>query len=111
MTTRGGTAIGDYDRLMNLDEVRRRIAPVRSRLTELGVTRIRVFGSVARDEATSASDVDGLLDFKGTPSLFTLARARLLRSEAIGAEVDVATPGMLRGPLLEAVARDLRDVA
>ncbi|MBM4106001.1 MAG: hypothetical protein FJ257_06865 [Phycisphaerae bacterium] len=96
---------------MTLDDVRHRIAPIRSRLEELGVTRIRVFGSVARDEATSASDVDCLLDFDGAPSLFTLARARSLLSEAIGVEVDVATPGMLRGPLVKAVARDLRDVA
>ncbi len=35
-----------------------------------GVTSVRLFGSVARDEASEGSDVDVLVDFHDTPSLF-----------------------------------------
>lgn len=81
---------------MTIDDVRIRLAPIRATLENLGVVRIRVFGSVARGSADDSSDVDCLLDFSDAPSLFTLARAREAMSEALGAPVDVATAGMLR---------------
>ena len=95
---------------MTIDDVRIRLEPIRATLENLGVVRIRVFGSVARGEAVSSSDVDCLLDFDQTPSLFTLARTREAMSEALGVPVDVATAGMLREhlrPIVEAESLDV----
>ena len=96
---------------MTIDEVRARLAPIRAALHDLGVARIRVFGSVARGSAGEASDVDCLLDFRQVPSLFTLARTRAAMSEALGAPVDVVTPTMLREHLRPAVEAESLDVS
>ncbi|MFC6661699.1 nucleotidyltransferase family protein [Deinococcus multiflagellatus] len=66
----------------------------------LGVVRVRVFGSVARGEATPASDIDLLVDFDPALSrgLLDLMRAREVFEAALGRRVDVVTPGALRPP-------------
>jgi len=55
---------------------------------EYGVREIRVFGSVARGSATPKSDVDLLVEFRGTPR-----RAELRRDleRLLGRPVDVVT--------------------
>ena len=95
---------------MTIDDVRIRLAPILAALGDLGVVRIRVFGSVARGSAGDASDVDCLLDFSEVPSLFTLARTREAMSNALGVPVDVATPGMLRENHRQRVEAESLDV-
>jgi len=71
----------------------------------LGVSRVRVFGSVARDEAHEASDIDVLIDFFGPAGLISQVRAIWLFEQLLGRRTDVVTPeGLkpsLRGPVLE----------
>jgi len=57
----------------------------RRRLAEHGVSRVAVFGSVARDEATDASDVDVLVEFRPDAhiGLFEFARCAVI-SRAVG---------------------------
>ena len=50
---------------MERDEILRRLASHRAELARLGVRSLALFGSVARDEAGSASDVDLLVEFEG----------------------------------------------
>jgi predicted nucleotidyltransferase len=50
-------------RVANRAEVLKVLAASRSRLRELGVADLRVFGSFARDEAGPASDLDLLVSF------------------------------------------------
>lgn len=50
---------------MNLDQLRRRRAQILEVASRHGVTNVRVFGSVARDEVRSDSDVDLLVDVPG----------------------------------------------
>ena len=56
-----------------------------------GVSRVRVFGSVARGDATSSSDIDLLVDFDITHrglDLFAFAREV---EQLLGHRVDVGT--------------------
>ena len=52
-----------------------------------GVSRIGIFGSVARDEAKDDSDVDVVVDM--TPDLFLMVHVKELLEEAFHAPVDV----------------------
>ena len=61
-----------------------------------GASNLRVFGSVARGANREDSDVDFLVDFEPSRTLFDLIALRLDLKELLGAEVEVVTPGSLR---------------
>ena len=54
-----------------------------------------MFGSVARDEATSDSDIDFLVEFEPSSSLLDLVRLEEALSELLGVDVDVVSAGAL----------------
>ena len=58
---------------------------------------------MARDEATDQSDVDLLVDFEVTPSLFVFARVRRCLGEILGVPVDLVTRPALRVELRERI--------
>jgi predicted nucleotidyltransferase/DNA-binding XRE family transcriptional regulator len=61
-----------------------------------GVRKVRVFGSIARSEASPASDVDLLVELAPGRTLLDLAGFRVDAVEILGIPVDVATPDMLK---------------
>lgn len=56
---------------------------------------IAVFGSVARGEATPASDVDFLVEFDPSSSLLDLVHLEDALAELLGVKVDVVSSGAL----------------
>lgn len=56
---------------------------------------IAVFGSVARGEATEASDVDFLVEFEPTSSLLDLIHLEEALTKLLGTNVDVVSVGAL----------------
>jgi predicted nucleotidyltransferase len=58
---------------------------------ELGITRIAIFGSVARGESTDGSDVDILVEFKPRTADIAKKKHQLKRSlsRQFGKQVDV----------------------
>jgi predicted nucleotidyltransferase len=56
---------------------------------------IRVFGSMARNEATKASDIDLLVSFSRPVSLLQIVTLQRESSEALGREVDLLTEASL----------------
>jgi len=63
---------------------------------EHGVTRVRVFGSVARGDATADSDIDLLIDVEGpTPPWFPGGLVADLEA-LLGRRVDLVEPDALR---------------
>lgn len=61
-----------------------------------GVRRVRVFGSLARGEDVSASDVDLLVELEPRGTLLDIAAFRREAEEILGTPVDVATADMLK---------------
>jgi len=67
------------------------------------VRSLALFGSVARDEARSDSDVDLLVEFTEPVGFFHLFRVRRRLEEILGAPVDLTTPGGLRPELRDRI--------
>ena len=59
--------------------------------TERGAYNVRVFGSVARGEANSESDIDFLVDLGPNRSLFDLGGLLADLEDLLGCRVDVVT--------------------
>jgi uncharacterized protein len=91
---------------MTLEQLLRRIADVRGELSSMGIARLAVFGSFARNEATDASDIDLLVEFSHPVGLFEFARVRRNLSELLGREVDLVTFAGLRKEIRERVLRE-----
>lgn len=94
-------------RLSTRDLARRLGAKVPVILRQRGVVRAGVFGSVARGDMGPGSDVDFLVEFEEGRTLLDLAGLRLDLAEALGREVDVATPKSLHPAIKDQVLRDL----
>ena len=78
----------------------------RDRLDEFAVKALFLFGSVVRDEATSDSDVDFLVEFNRPVGLFTLLGLKAYLEEILDCSVDVGTPSSLRPHLRETVLKE-----
>lgn len=72
---------------------------VRDVLQRHGVIRASIFGSVARGEHSSVSDVDFLVEFEAGRTLLDLAGLRLDLQDTLERDVDVVTPRSLHPKL------------
>ena len=72
---------------------------LRSRRNELRdhrVASLRLFGSVARDEAREGSDVDLLVAFEVTPTFSAFMKLRIFLEDLLEARVDLITEAGLK---------------
>jgi predicted nucleotidyltransferase len=69
------------------------------------VRALRVFGSVLRNDFSSESDIDVLLEFEPgvDPGLFELGGMQQDLSDLFGRDVDLKTPDMFAPPSLQRV--------
>jgi predicted nucleotidyltransferase/DNA-binding XRE family transcriptional regulator len=88
------------------DRLRRKRARILEIARRRGVDKIRVFGSVARGEATDESDLDLLVELKPGSTLVDLAGFRREVADHLGLPVDVATPDMLKNRLRDEVMEE-----
>ena len=63
--------------------------------TKYGADNLRVFGSVARGEATADSDVDFLVELKPQTSLFDYISLQQDLASLLGRKIDIAEPDNL----------------
>ena len=75
------------------------------------VLGLRLFGSVARDEATARSDVDLLVSFVRPPGFRRLMKLRFFLEDLLGRKVDLVTEEGLHDRLRPWVERDAIRVA
>lgn len=68
-----------------------------------GVSRVRVFGSMCRDDAHDASDVDLLVTLSPGASALALGGLLIDAQELLGRKVDVMTEASLHPALRERV--------
>ena len=78
---------------------------------QFGVKSLLLFGSVARDEATSKSDVDLLVEFNRPVGYFGLFALQDYLEKLLGCSVDLGTPNSLKPDIKKHIMGELIRVA
>jgi uncharacterized protein len=96
---------------MQRDEVIRKLNLKRTELRErYSVQSLALFGSVARDEATPASDVDLLVEFNRPVGLFGLFALQDYLERLLGCPVDLGTRDSLKPRIRARVLQEMVNV-
>lgn len=94
--------------MYKLDEIRKIIQNELPFLKEqFGVTRIRIFGSYARGEATENSDIDLLVDLEEERSLMDLGGVQYHLQQTLGIKVDVGEYDYLHPIVKNSIGHDI----
>jgi hypothetical protein len=96
---------------MTRDEVIERIQGQRQQLAALGVRKLSLFGSMARDEAGPDSDVDLLVEFEAKATFDGYMDVKILLEDLLGRRVDLGTESALRPEVRPEVEKELLRVA
>jgi len=96
---------------MGRDEVLRVLGAHTAELRRFGVKSLRLFGSVARDEAADDSDVDLLVGFEKPPGFSSFMKLRIFLEDLLGAKVDLVTESGLRDRVRPYVEKEAIRVA
>jgi uncharacterized protein len=90
---------------MNRDEIISRIRKHSNAIHAEGATALYLFGSAARDDLGTASDIDVFVEYDPQShfSLLNMSGIRLIIMDEIGREVDITTRNALRPPLKERI--------
>lgn len=75
-----------------------------------GAFNIRVFGSVARGQDDSASDIDFLVDMEPGRTLLDRAALLVALQDLLGRRVDVATERSLKDRIRQRAIREARPI-
>jgi predicted nucleotidyltransferase len=93
------------------EQIIERIRAHRDRLAELGVSSLSLFGSVARGDATEASDIDLLVRFYGRATFDRYMDLKLFLEDLLDRRVDLVTEQALREEVRAQVEQEMLRVA
>ncbi len=96
---------------MRRDEALAILAAHREELRQRGVRSLALFGSVARDEAGPASDVDLLVELERPMGLLGFFAIQEYLEQILGCKVDLGTPDSLRPAVRDRVLNEAVRVA
>jgi predicted nucleotidyltransferase len=93
---------------MNKDEVIDKLRAHEPELKAAGIVRLAVFGSVARGDSSTESDVDLLADFDKTKryTLLTMGKLENRLADLLGTRVDLSSPEWLKESVKDRVLRE-----
>ena len=76
---------------MERKEILERLTAQHHKLTDFKVKSLAIFGSVARGDARADSDVDILVEFKGSATFDQYMKLKIFLEELLGCPVDLLT--------------------
>lgn len=92
---------------MQRQEVLKKLRELKPTLqSEFDVAELALFGSVARDEATSESDIDLVVDFNGSPGMRKYFGLQFALEDSFKCEVDLVTRKSIRKELKARIDQD-----
>jgi predicted nucleotidyltransferase len=95
--------------MRTLDDIRDQLRAEMPELRErYDVDRLGICGSYVRGEQTEDSDLDLLVTFTETPSLFDVVNMKHYLEDTLGLSVDLGMPGALKdGPAADNIRREV----
>lgn len=90
-----------------LADLRARRDDILRAAAQYGAYNVRVFGSVARGDATEGSDVDLVVQFQDWVSLYELSGLKQHLEALLGRSVDIADSETQKRRFLERIAKDV----
>ena len=90
------------EKIYTIDEIRELIVPVAKKH---GIKRVFLFGSYARGDADSSSDIDLRIDAPNISALFEIGEVYADFEEAIGKSLDLVTTEALRNNIDDPLTR------
>ena len=79
-------------------------------INRFGITRLALFGSTARDDATAESDIDILVSFDGVATSQRYFGVQFYLEDLLGIPVDLVTEKALRSELRPHIEREAINV-
>lgn len=92
---------------MLFNQAKKNLNRHKKNLTYLGVRALALFGSVARNEGSSKSDVDVLIDFDPKKGIFAFVSVKNYLESLLGCDVDLVTKSALHPALKNAFCKKL----
>jgi predicted nucleotidyltransferase len=86
------------------------LAQHQKELAEFGIRRLALFGSVARNESTTESDIDFLVEFEGEPTFDRYVELNFYLESLLNRSVDLVTIASLRDFMRSRVEKEAIDV-
>ena len=96
-----------YNENMKREEILSLLKENQPKLDAFGVRSLSLFGSVARNEATSESDIDILVQFNGKVTFDRFMDTRFFLEDLLGAKVDVVMQDAIRPSMKPYIMKDL----
>lgn len=96
---------------MDRHEILKKLQADAGNFKQFDVATLKLFGSVARDQAGALSDVDILVRFHNAPSYDRYMDLKFHLEDLLGVEVDLVTDDALRTELRQIVEKDALLVA
>lgn len=95
---------------MLFQEAKRILSSNKKNLCQLGVSTLSIFGSVARNEVTSKSDVDILVEFDSKKGLFAFIDLKQHLEFLLKRRVDLVTRSALHPALKDKILDEAKRV-
>ncbi|MES2273732.1 MAG: nucleotidyltransferase family protein [Chlamydiota bacterium] len=95
---------------MLFNEAKKILTNHKKTLLQLGARALSLFGSVARDESSSTSDIDILIEFDSKKGLFGFINLKSYLEDLLGCEVDLVTKRALHPALRKKILREAKHV-
>lgn len=91
---------------MTISEIKELVSNQRNTLTDLSVESLSIFGSFARGEPETGSDIDMLVEFSEPVGFFKLFELQDFLKNILGHEIDLNTPNALRDEIREQILKE-----
>ena len=83
---------------------------IRALASASGAKNIKLFGSMARDDAGPTSDVDFLVEMEKGKSAFALGSPLMDLQDLLGIRVDIVTPGSLHSAIRNKILNEATEL-
>ncbi|NEO86712.1 MAG: nucleotidyltransferase family protein [Spirulina sp. SIO3F2] len=96
---------------MKLSDVQTFLKQNETQIRGFGINSLAVFGSVARNEATSTSDIDILVEFSGKVTFDRYMNFKFYLEDNLGRKVDLVDLKMLKPQIRQTILNEAIHVA